>query len=49
MKSTKTYWNPLAEENSGEWEIVDGADGKIAQLTIALDPKSDGANRRAFY
>ena len=45
MKSTKTYWNPLAEENSGEWEIVDGADGNIAQLTIAQDPESGDYTR----
>lgn len=37
MKSTKTYWNPLAEQNSDQWEVIDGSDGNLLQLTIAED------------
>ncbi|ELR99287.1 hypothetical protein [Gloeocapsa sp. PCC 73106] len=37
MKSTRTYWNPLAPENSGEWETIEGSEGNILQLTIAAD------------
>ncbi len=45
MKTTKTYWNPLAEQNSSEWEIIDGSDGNLLQLTIAEDPDSGDYTR----
>ena len=45
MKSTKTYWNPLAEENNGEWEIIDGSNGNLSQLTIAEDLESGDYTR----
>lgn len=58
MKSTQTYWNPLAFENSEKWETVEGTDGNIQQLTIAEDPGNgdytrvtkfkDGYDTRAF-
>lgn len=41
MKSTKTYWNPLALDNDAAWEVVEGSDGNLAQLTIAEDPERD--------
>ena len=39
MKSTITYWNPLAIENSSEWETIEGSEGNLAQLTLAEDPE----------
>ena len=39
MKSTTTYWNPLAEENKAAWEIIEDSDGNLSQLTIAEDPE----------
>ena len=45
MKSTKTYWNPLAPENFQEWEIIDGSEGNISQLTIAEDIESGDYTR----
>ena len=45
MKSTRTYWNPLAKENGQEWEIIEGSDGNIAQLTIAEDRESGDYTR----
>jgi len=45
MKSTRTYWNTLAEQNNGEWEIIDGSDGNLSQLTIAEDSDSDDYTR----
>ena len=45
MKSTRTDWKPLAEENSGEWEIIDGSNGNLSQLTIAEDPDSGDYTR----
>jgi|GEM_PF-1453364 hypothetical protein len=43
IKTTKTYWNVLAEERVNEWEAVEGTEGKIAQLTLAIDQ-----NRRLY-
>ena len=45
MKSTKTYWNPLSEENSGEWEYIDGSEKNLSQLTIAKDSISGDYTR----
>ena len=45
MKSTRKYWNPLAEQHSREWEIIEGSDGKLSQLTIAEDPESGDYTR----
>ncbi len=45
MKSTRTYWNPLAKENSGEWDPIEGTDGNLSQVTISEDPKSGDYTR----
>jgi len=45
MKTTKEYWNTLAEENSGMWEVIEGSDGNLTQLTIAQDPSSGDYTR----
>lgn len=45
MKSTKTYWNPLAIENYAVWEVIEGSDGNLTQLTIAEDPESGDYTR----
>jgi hypothetical protein len=45
MKSTKTYWNPLADKNCGKWEKIDGSDGNLSQLTIAEDPETGDYTR----
>jgi hypothetical protein len=45
MKSTRTYWNPLSEENTANWETIDGTDGNLSQLTIAEDPVSGDYTR----
>ena len=45
MKSTKTYWNPLAQENDAAWEVIEGSDGNLSQLTIAEDPESGDYTR----
>ncbi len=37
MKSTQTYWNPLAIKNAGRWGDIEGSDGNLQQLTIAQD------------
>ncbi len=45
MKSTKTYWNPLAQENFAAWEEIEGSDGNLCQLTIAEDLESGDYTR----
>ena len=45
MKSTKTYWNPLAAENDAAWEVIEGSDGNLSQLTIAEDPETGDYTR----
>lgn len=45
MKSTRTYWNPLADTNTKEWEIIEGSDGNLAQLTIAEDHQTGDYTR----
>ncbi len=45
MKSTRTYWNPLANQNADEWEIIDDSDGSLSQLTIAEDSDSGDYTR----
>ena len=45
MKSTRTYWNPLDGENSEDWEVIEGSDGNLLQITIAEDPVSGDYTR----
>lgn len=45
MKSTRTYWNPLSEINLKDWEIIEGSDGNLSQLTLAEDPESGDYTR----
>lgn len=45
MKSTSTYWNPLAPIFDDRWESVQGSEGKLRQLTIAADPETGDYTR----
>lgn len=36
-KSTATYWNTLSAENAHKWESIEGSDGMLEQLTVAMD------------
>ena len=36
-KSTTTYWNVLDTENAGKWEPIEGSEGMLEQLTLAMD------------
>lgn len=45
MKSTRTYWNPLADEHSGDWEVIEGSEGNLSHVTIAEDPISGDYTR----
>ncbi|MEM7554453.1 MAG: cupin domain-containing protein [Cyanobacteria bacterium P01_A01_bin.84] len=37
MKSTSTYWNPMSAAFIDRWEIIEGSEGKLSQITIAKD------------
>ena len=44
-KSTIQYWNVLSEENKDCWEVLEGTDNKIKQLTLAMDEKTGDYTR----
>ena len=58
MKSTQMYWNPLDKGSDNEWELIDGSDGNLSQITLAQDSVSgdytrltrfkDGYNTKVF-
>ena len=37
-KTTSTYWNPLAPENSSRWTPVKGLDSMAEELRLSVDP-----------
>ena len=44
-KSTREYWNPLAGQNDEKWEIINGTNGLLEQLTISIDKESGDYTR----
>ncbi len=44
-KSTVLYWNPLDRSNDDRWEVIEGSDGNLSQLTLAEDPVSGDYTR----
>lgn len=36
-KKTATYWNTLSPHNAHKWEPIEGSDGMLEQLTLAID------------
>lgn len=49
MKSTRTFWNPLAKDNTGDWEIIDSSKGYLSQLTIAEHPDTGDYKRLTMF
>ncbi len=45
MKSTSTYWNPLSPALSTRWEVIEGSDGNLSQITVAEDPETGDYTR----
>lgn len=45
MKSASTYWNPLSSAFSDQWEIVEGTQGNLSQITIAEDSETGDYTR----
>jgi hypothetical protein len=44
-KSTSTYWNVLAQENSHKWESIPGTSSMLEQLTLAIDEETGNYTR----
>ena len=36
-KSTTQYWNVLAASNANSWDPIEGSNGMLEQLTLAMD------------
>lgn len=36
-KNTATYWNTLSKESAQKWEPIEGSEGMLTQLTLAID------------
>lgn len=49
MKTTATYWNPLDPSNADLWEDIDGADGNLKQLTLAVDADTGDYTRLTWF
>ena len=39
-KSTKTYWNPLTDDNKNKWTPIKGLVGQLEELTISMDEET---------
>ncbi|MGB3535239.1 MAG: cupin domain-containing protein [Microcoleaceae cyanobacterium] len=44
-KNTISYWNVLTDENANKWQVVEGSDGMLEQLTLAIDQVSGDYTR----
>lgn len=44
-KSVATYWNVLSKDNKSKWQPIDGTEGMLEQLTLALDEESGDYTR----
>ena len=48
-KTTATYWNVLAEANKDKWEEIEGTNGMLSQLTLAMDEESGDYTRLTLF
>jgi hypothetical protein len=39
-KSTITYWNPLSQENQGQWQPIQGLENMAEELTLSIDEET---------
>ncbi|MDX8399437.1 MAG: cupin domain-containing protein [Gallionellaceae bacterium] len=44
-KSTITYWNALDKCKDDKWEVIEGTNDLLEQLTLAIDEKSGDYTR----
>ena len=45
MKQTAAYWNVLSDLHAARWEEVDGSNGDLLQLTLAVDDETGDYTR----
>jgi hypothetical protein len=48
-KNTATYWNALSAESVDQWETIDGSEGMLKQLTLAMDENTGDYTRLARF
>ncbi len=44
-KGTTTYWNVFASEHKGKWNPIDGTNGMLEELTLAMDQNTGDYTR----
>ena len=44
-KSKSTYWNVLAQEYSDKWTPIEGSDGMLEEITLAIDEETGDYTR----
>lgn len=44
-KTTQTYWNTLLDSPHHKWDVIEGSNGLIEQLTLAIDPSNGDFTR----
>jgi len=44
-KTTTTYWDALNPAHNDQWEVIEGTNGLIEQLTLAVDPDNGDYTR----
>lgn len=49
MKNAVKYFNTLTELNSDKWEVIDGTDENLMQLSPAEDPDTGDYTRLTFF
>jgi len=49
MKTTMTYWNPLEPVNCEKWQDIDGADGNLKEITLAIDRETGDYTRLTWF
>ena len=49
MKTTATYWNPLDPTNFEKWEVIDGSDGNLKEITLAIDKDTGDYTRLTWF
>ncbi len=48
-KTAATYWNILDSKNTGKWEPIEGTDGMLEQLTLAIDETTGDYTRMTRF
>lgn len=49
MKTTVTYWKPLDPGSLDKWKDIDGAEGNLKELTLAIDEETGDYTRLTWF